>query len=297
MPRVRPTLTPLNLSPIKNNQPQTDVEKLLESIEKHKQILILAKDSNENIALKYQRYSDINTPEATAIMAPNNIDLPANHIRLGTDKGVIRSQYPTVEGLTAFKAMLAEKRITIVVVIADSNMLDHSQGKYRTEHPAYFANKENLKNYVSPPVNNIEIDCYQMPLKDGNNKTIPINFAHIKNWQDRTAFGKNEIRELAEIVTTLHQRALNNFQKQGSQAVKADVKTLPVIHCSAGVGRTGQLIAAMELINPDSRLSLESIIKTLREEGNPNMVQTSAQLDVLIDLAEDLKKPLLAKYE
>ncbi len=247
----------------------------------------------------HQRYKDIVTLQKTAINAPTpgGMTLPANYINLGTDKGVIRSQYPTAEGVTNFKSMLAEKRITIVVVIADSNMLDHSQGKYRTEHPAYFANKENLKNYISPPVNNIEIDCYQMPLKDGNNKTIPINFAHIKNWQNHTAFGKNEIRELAEIVTTLHQRALNNFQKQGSQAVKADVKTLPVIHCSAGVGRTGQLIAAMELINPDSRLSLESIIKTLREEGNPMMVQTSAQMDVLIDLAKDLDKPLWTKDE
>ncbi|WP_235895158.1 hypothetical protein [Yersinia alsatica] len=68
---------------------------------------------------------------------------------------------------------------------------------------------------------------------------------------------------------------------------------LPVIHCSAGVGRIGQLIAAMELINPESSQSLELIIKTLREQGGPYRVQTDDQMKALIDLAQKLDKPLM----
>lgn len=300
MPRIRqPNLT-LNLNPIKDSRPKTDTENLLESLKNHQKDLIW-QDSNQTIIKQeYQRYTDIITPKETSIIAPNNIALPANHIRLGTDKGVIRSQYPTASGVDDFKAMLAEKRVTLVVVIADNNMLDNPFGKYQSPHPTYFRQGEiekDLISWIPKQTDNIDIDAYEMKLKDANNKTIPINIVHIKNWQDHTSFDKDAIRTLAEMVTQLHQLALNNFKKQGSQAVDAECKALPVIHCSAGVGRTGQLIAAMELTNPKSSQSLESIIKTLREQGGPDMVQTEDQMKALIDLADMVGKPLWAKDE
>lgn len=86
MPRIRPSHLTLNLNLIKDSQPQTDAEKLLESLKIHQQGLIWVESNQAIIPKENQRYRDITTAKTTSIMAPNNIVLPANHIQLGTDK-------------------------------------------------------------------------------------------------------------------------------------------------------------------------------------------------------------------
>lgn len=64
------------------------------------------------------------------------------------------------------------------------------------------------------------------------------------------------------------------------------------MHCRAGVGRTGQLLATMELLKSESQQSLESIVRDMRTTRDGKMVQISAQMQTLAVLAEQLNKPI-----
>jgi hypothetical protein len=56
-----------------------------------------------------------------------------------------------------------------------------------------------------------------------------------------------------------------------------------VIHCRAGVGRTGQLICSLALDQAPG-LSLETVITQMRLQRNAYLVQMDGQLDALVDL-------------
>jgi protein tyrosine phosphatase len=275
------------------------ITQLKESLTAHRNALCWGNIEKSEIKDEYQRYSEIKTPKLTAITAPNGTNLPANHINLGTSKGVIRSQFPTINAIPSFLEMLAEKRVTVLVVIAEEHVINDKQKSY----PIYFKNTVynhgEMEDVLLPE--NIPIKCYKLHLENKQqvNSKLPIGIPviHVNNWPDCTSLSVEQLKELATYVNTVNNNKYSIYETAGSRAAAADQKALPVIHCHAGIGRTGQLIAAMELINPKSLLSLESIIKTLREQGGYKMVQTEEQMDVLIDLATQLHKPLWAKDE
>ncbi|MBO1916679.1 hypothetical protein J4727_19775 [Providencia rettgeri] len=74
------------------------------------------------------------------------------------------------------------------------------------------------------------------------------------------------------------------YEFAGSRAINDKDKLLPVIHCAAGVGRTGQVAAAMQLIKPNNELSVPEIIMDMRKTGCGKMVQKRNNLTNCLNL-------------
>lgn len=64
---------------------------------------------------------------------------------------------------------------------------------------------------------------------------------------------------------------------------------LHLFHCSAGIGRTGVVAGAMELLKPGNNKTPPDIALQLRKTGCSKMVQTEAQFDTLVHLYDNIK--------
>ncbi|WGL97976.1 protein-tyrosine phosphatase family protein [Arsenophonus sp. aPb] len=247
-----------------------------------------------------QRFGNIWTAKATAVTAPNGQLLAANRVQIAGQNVAIACQYPKPASLQDYFKMLVANRTPALVVLASDNDINPQSG---VGLPEYFR-KDNQYGDVGVTVIDKgegkladELDYHEYLLhvtdKGQNIKvTVTIPVIHVSNWPDLTASGNEGLKELAEHVNTVVDKKINFYKEKGSSAINDENKLLPVMHCRAGVGRTGQLLATMELLKPESQQSLESIVRDMRTTRDRKMVQTIAQMQTLAVLAEQLNKPI-----
>lgn len=284
------------------------------SVEEQQQAAILAKDlfqrlkdefSDANIdksqyiqKIENQRFGNIWTAQATAVTAPNGQLLAANRVQIAGQNVAIACQYPKPASLQDYFKMLVANRTPALVVLASDKDINPEKG---VGLPEYFR-QDNQYGDVSVTVidkgegklaDELDYHDYLLHVTDeGQNIKVTIPVIHVSNWPDLTASGNEGLKELAEHVNTVVDKKINFYKEKGSSAVNDENKLLPVMHCRAGVGRTGQLLATMELLKPESQQSLESIVRDMRTTRDGKMVQTPAQMQTLAVLAEQLNKPI-----
>jgi protein tyrosine phosphatase len=229
------------------------------------------------------RFIDIACPKATAVkVISDEIYLHANYVTLEGHK-FIATQYPLPLQFPMFWEMC--QQACLIVDLTNSD--DVSKRGLIAYYPEY---------KISKQCGNLELTCHSKKeiedLPDAHLYTY-----HVKE----NGEGKSQAEQIEFTIPRLHYQGWNDTQGISEEALRQIIDIIkfyqqkdpsrPVlVHCSAGVGRTGTLIVACALnslidqkkINSSN---LEGHIRRLILEGRPQrnhfFVQTQKQLETL----------------
>ena len=214
-------------------------------------------------------------------------DLNANRIMISGTNIAIATQYPYHHQLEAQFQMLVDNRTPALIVLASNNDIQNNELPEYFSSSATFGQIKTYSTFVNhiDLGNAIEAKVYQLGVI-GYQASIDIPVVHVHNWPDHQTVSPATTSNLVELIesTVAEKRAF--YEKRKSRAIYDTEKMLPVIHCRAGVGRTGQTIAAMAM-KKHPELNLVSITKDLRVSRNDYMIQTSVQMETLVKLEKN----------
>ncbi|KAI1729581.1 protein-tyrosine phosphatase domain-containing protein [Ditylenchus destructor] len=213
------------------------------------------------------RYGDVCCTDATRVVLkwpPGGSDyIHANWIDYRGKRDFICTQGPTVDSIDDFWRMIWQEKCKAIVMLCEIM----EQGRRKCE-PYWPSEKDGVMcTKVGLKVKNLGIERHEEAMLtvaklqvSSDSGGEPLEVTHIKwnNWPDRGA----PSNKLAPFLL------LKQLQD------KAPV----VVHCSAGIGRTGTIVAidmALQTVNAKESLNMATVVKELRSKRHG-----SVQMDV-----------------
>lgn len=250
---------------------------------------------------KRNRYSNVSPYDATRVRLPltQNDYINASYINLPNNWTYIACQGPMPETISHFWAMAfneAEKAHNdTIVVIMLTPLMEQSMVKCHQYWPStneswdldaddVDLNGVKITNISKEAAETGNFSITTLTL-EANGKTKTVKHFYYSHWLDaKVPPSASELYELSDAINEL-------------RVANPGVQLVPIVHCLAGVGRTGTFIAVDQLkygvykdaINDTAELPIASIVEIMRNH-RMMMVQTVYQYRWLEDVYEQMRK-------
>ncbi len=279
-----------------DNEPPrlSNAEKLAANLEKVSAQLHSGEHPELFLGGNISRFHDIPAMAATCVDSTLN----ANLMTIEGRPVAIASQFPKDSQLEGQLRMYRDN-VKVVLVLTPPDEMKKGRAGPMTD---YFSTsgqfgdirtESTAQDQLKLP-GGLVCNVYHLEIYDGGREMKKIAVLHAQNWPDRTAAGEKDIQALVKALPEYKKGVEGGTETQASATVLPENEKDFAVHCTAGVGRTGVVLAAYIMEHPAfTHLSLEEVITLLREQRNGHMVQTQEQLQVLIDIANAQGRPLL----
>ncbi|CCB91917.1 tyrosine-protein phosphatase non-receptor type 20 [Waddlia chondrophila 2032/99] len=221
-----------------------------------------------------KRFGNICCPEHTALQI-NGKTIHANWIQMPDGNTYLSAQAPLLEDFESFWQAAFEKNCLIIdLTTPKDNLMTHSdftivyyhsdKGRESLEHCSVeLAKTEQIKEHFT-------LYTYKVTIK-GTGKEV--QRLHFDSWKD---FDGASIDTLNLLIDTIDKKMTDG--------------KIPLVHCRAGVGRTGTLISVLTLRNLQKQgkitqgnvdETVKEVVLTGRKCRGPGFVQSEEQFNVI----------------
>lgn len=251
--------------------PEVDIKGLFEEL-KQLSPLIAA-----NLPYTYMscQFPDIPCPQETHVKIDGqttHVYLHANDVKFDQHH-YIATQYPRQKELF----WLASKECSLIVDLTNGSDMTKGLTSYAPPVGESFHFGEviiNCQEKAPETESGFNIYSYQIQKTNEAESSSTVSRLHYTGWPDHHGIAKDELDRLTEII----------------KSYRTDSAKPIIIHCRAGVGRTGTIIVACEMkklieagsITQDNLLpTMKSLILEGRRQRGPYFVQTPSQVKAL----------------